>query len=131
MSKEHAPTGEEGATTDGGPSVSDEQAATGTELDRLFEVLADGHRRRVLAYLADTDDGVAAFSDLVEHVADDSAGESTDNERLAVSLHHTHLPKLADANVVEYDPRSEVVRYRGDGLVTDWVELARSHETGE
>ncbi len=131
MSKEYTPTGEEGATTDGGPSVSDEQVATGTELDDLFEVLADSHRRRVLAYLADTDDDVAAFSELIEHVADDSAGESTDNERLAVSLHHTHLPKLADAGVVEYDPRSEVVRYRGGDVVTDWVELARSYETSE
>jgi DNA-binding transcriptional ArsR family regulator len=131
MSKEHAPTGGEGASTDGRPSVSDEQVATEAGLDELFEILADSHRRRILAYLADADDDVAAFSELIEHVADDSAGESTDKERLAVSLYHTHLPKLADANVVEYDPRSEVVRYRGGDVVSDWVELARSYETDE
>ncbi|MFC7081107.1 DUF7344 domain-containing protein [Halorussus caseinilyticus] len=130
MSNEHAPTGGEGATPDGGPSVSDERTTTGTDLDQLFEVLADGYRRRVLAYLDDTDDGIAAFSELVEHVADDSDGESTDDhERIAVNLHHNHLPKLEDANVVEYDPRSEVVRYRGDPFVADWVELAQSHES--
>jgi len=127
MSKDQTPTGGEGVTTDGGPSISDERA-TRAGLDELFEVLADGDRRRILAYLADTDDGVAAFSDIIEHVADDSAEESTDKERVAVSMHHTHLPKLADANLVEYDPRSEVVRYRGGPAVSDWVELARSHE---
>jgi DNA-binding transcriptional ArsR family regulator len=127
MSRDQTPTGEEGATTDGGPSVSTERA-TRPELDELFEVLADGHRRHALAYLADTDDGVAAFSELIEHVADDSAGGSTDKERVAVGLHHSHLPKLADASLVEYDPRSEVVRYRGGPVVSDWVELARSHE---
>jgi len=127
MSKDQTPTGGEGATTDGGPSISTERA-TRPDLDELFEVLADEHRRRVLAYLADTDDGVAAFSELIEHVAADSTGESTDKERVAVSLHHSHLPKLADASLVEYDPRSEVVRYRGGPAVSDWVELARSHE---
>lgn len=128
MSKEHAPTGGEGATTDGGPSVSNERTARRPDLDELFEVLADGRRRRALAYLADADDGVAAFSELVEHVADDSVGESTDKECVAVSLHHTHLPKLADANIVEYDPRNKDVRYRGGRVVSDWVDLARSHE---
>jgi DNA-binding transcriptional ArsR family regulator len=131
MSKDYVPTGREGATTDGGPSVSDERIATGPGLDELFQVLADENRRRVLAYLADTDDGVAAFSELLEHVADDSAGESSDNDRLAVSLHHNHLPKLADANVVEYDPRSQVVRYRGSRVVSDWVRIARSYEASE
>ena len=129
MSKEHAPTGGEGETTDGGPSVIDEQATTETDLDQLFEVLADGKRRQLLAYLVETDDDVAAFSELIEHVADDSDGESSDNERIAVGLHHTHLPKLADADLVEYDPRSEVVRYRGGAVVSDWIALAQSHET--
>ena len=127
MSKDQTPTGGEGATTDGGPSISNDRT-TMPGLDELFEVLADGHRRRVLAYLADTDDGVAAFSELIEHVAGDSTGESTDKERVAVSLHHSHLPKLADASLVEYDPRSQIVRYRGCPAVSDWVELARSHE---
>lgn len=131
MSKDYVPTGREGATTDGGPSVSDEQMSARPGLDELFQVLADEKRRRVLGYLADTDDGVAAFSELLEHVADDSAGESSDNERVAVSLHHNHLPKLADANVVEYDPRSEVVRYRGGQVVSHWVEIARSYEANE
>ena len=114
---------------DGDPSVSDQQTAA-VDLDALFEVLADGHRRRLLGYFEDTDDDVAAFSDLVEHVADESVGVSNDDhERVAVNLHHSHLPKLEDANLVEYDPRSETVRYRGGPVVSSWVEMARAYES--
>jgi hypothetical protein len=35
-----------------------------------------------------------------------------DREQLAVQLQHTHLPKLADHGVVEYERRSGAVRYR-------------------
>jgi len=32
---------------------------------------------------------------------------------IAVSLHHATLPKLADAGLLEYDPRSKTARYSG------------------
>ncbi|UPV73038.1 hypothetical protein M0R89_10800 [Halorussus limi] len=114
---------------DGDPSVFDQQTAE-VDLDDLFEVLADGQRRQLLAYLDSTDDDVAAFSELVDHVAEESGAVSNDDdERVAVNLHHNHLPKLEDANVVEYDPRSETVRYRGGPVVSDWVEMARTYES--
>ena len=137
MSNEHAPTGGKGAAADGGPFVTDERTMPTSDLDELFEVLADGQRRQILAYLDDIDDDVAAFSELIEHVADDSVGESTDapaeestdaRKRVAVSLHHNHLPKLSAAGIVEYDVRSETVRYRGGPVVAEWVELARSYD---
>ena len=129
MSNEHAQTGGEGTATDGRPTVPSERPTT-TDLDSLFEVLADGHRRRVLDYLDDTDDEVATFSDLVDHVAD-RGGEETpaDRDRIAVNLHHNHLPKLESAGVLEWDPRSEMVRYRGGPVVGEWVELALAHES--
>ncbi|UPV99114.1 hypothetical protein M0R88_11310 [Halorussus gelatinilyticus] len=115
---------------DGNPSVSDQQTVV-ADLDELFEVLADGNRRRLLGYFDDNADDVAAFSDLVEHVADESVAVSNDDhKRVAVKLHHTHLPKLEDANLVEYDPRSETVRYRGGPAVGEWVEMARAYESG-
>lgn len=97
------------------------------KLDELFEVLADGHRRRLLEYLEDAEDDVAALPELVDHVADESAD---DRERVAVTLHHSHLPKLAEADIVEYDARSETVRYRGGQFVGEWVEIARRYESG-
>ena len=129
MSNEYTPTGGEG-TAPGDESVtSDDRRPLEMNLDALFEALADAQRRRILAYLDATDDDVAAYSDLIEHVADDSAGESTtDRDRIAVSLHHNHLPKLADVGVVEYDARSETVRYRGGPAVSEWLDLVQSYD---
>jgi DNA-binding transcriptional ArsR family regulator len=127
MSNEHAPTGGEGATTDGESSVLGDRETREIELDALLEVLADVERRQILAYLDAADDDVAAYSDIIGHVADGVAGESTDNhEQFAVTLHHNHLPKLSGAGVVEYDERSETVRYRGGRTVSEWLDLVRS-----
>ncbi|PSQ45116.1 hypothetical protein BRD15_12555 [Halobacteriales archaeon SW_6_65_15] len=99
MGNEFTPTGGEGATPDDSSSLRD-RTIPEIDLDALFEVLADAQRRQILAYLDATDDDVAAYSDLIEHVADDSAEASTDDrDRIAVGLHHNHLPKLADAGV--------------------------------
>lgn len=125
MSEERLPDGggpdRDGAWTRAVPLSAGEQSMTAAELDSLFGVLADRRRRRLLAYLAGTDDGVATVSELADHVAADDA----DPERVTVSLHHAHLPRLEDAGIVEYDARSETVRYRGDPTVTAWVEFVR------
>lgn len=40
-----------------------------------------------------------------------------ERDQLAVKLVHSHLPKLAEYGVIEYDPRSGTVRYRPDEQV--------------
>lgn len=95
---------------DGHPGVAD----SGPQLsaDTTFSLLADGQRRRVLAYLSEMQGETADVGDLAEHVADE-----VDRRRALTALYHVHLPKLADAGVVEYDRRSETVRYTGDPSV--------------
>lgn len=78
------------------------------EIDRTLELLSRERRRRVLYYLMNNS-GAASVDDIAEHAAgtgDDAADD------VAVGLHHTHLPRLADAGVIDYD--------RGAG----WVSLA-------
>lgn len=76
--------------------------------DQAFDLLGDGTRRRALAALQATD-GAISLDELAEATAsraeDVTPGElSADRwERTAASLHHCHLPKLADAGVVDYD----------------------------
>ena len=101
-------------------------ALSASELDVLFEVLADRERRRILRYFAESDDEAATFAELIEFLADEAA-EGADPDRLAVTLHHTHLPKLADVGFIEYDDRSETVRYRGEPAVEEIVALARTY----
>jgi hypothetical protein len=61
-------------------------------------------------------DGTVTFDDLVDQLLRDGTvtgdDQLRDREQLAVQLQHTHLPKLADHGVVEYERRSGAVRYR-------------------
>lgn len=75
-------------------------------LDTVFELLASSRRRSAL-YVLYRSDGSVALSDLVAEVA---SMEEVAPERVATALHQVHLPKLADAGVVEYDAEDETVR---------------------
>lgn len=90
----------------------------------LFGVLANERRRYVLSYLHDADDDVAELAELVDEVrtreAEREGGPNGDGGRethrsdaVKIELHHTHLPKLAASGVLDYDARTETVRYRG------------------
>lgn len=64
------------------------------------------------------DDIVSAIQERYEDRTDDASNQTY----LHSSLHHTHLPKLDDAEVVEYDPSDGTVQYRGDPLIEQWVD---------
>lgn len=88
--------------------------ANGTELDELFDALADQRRRTVLSCLGESEVPLA-LADVADEVASrEHDGSMTDLSDEAVrqvylSLYHAHVPKLADANLVEYDPVGDVV----------------------
>lgn len=93
-------------------------APTPHQLDTLFRVLADNRRRYVLYCFEETDQTVVSLTDLAEQLVtwerqwDDTTdrSESKHRKRIRIALHHDHLPRLADANLIEYDARSEMVR---------------------
>lgn len=85
-------------------------------IDATLRALADEHRRLTIQYLMETPEGTTSFDELRDHVAAHSSDEC-DSRDVAIRLHHVHLPLLADTDIVEYDPRSETVRYRVDPLV--------------
>lgn len=99
-------------------------------LDSVFRVLADNRRRSILYYLGETDETVVPLSDLVAHLTqrerewDDTnhPPEATHRERLQLELHHTHLPLLADAQFIEYDAQSKIVRQRDPTAIKQCVE---------
>lgn len=76
--------------------------------DQAFDLLGDGTRRRALAALQATG-GAMSLDELAEATVARDEGVTPEvisadrRERTAASLHHCHLPKLADAGVVEYD----------------------------
>jgi hypothetical protein len=97
----------------GSPSGSagqgDEQTVTAKD---LFEVLANPSQRRVLRELHETE-GRVGLHELAERT-DDLGDERTDRpsddpDRLAIRLHHSHLPKLDDCGLADYDSESHTV----------------------
>jgi hypothetical protein len=68
-------------------------------------LLADQRRRAALYVMYRRADSVSV-TELAEAVA--SVGKAGP-ERVAVSLHHVHLPKLAGARIVDYDPGAATV----------------------
>ena len=95
----------------------------------LFKAMANQRARYVLSYIDSASVDVLDLEDLADGVAqrEVDAGAATDVEdrrqRVAVDLHHNYLPKLADAAIVDYDPRSKTVRNWGDDRVETCLEL--------
>ncbi|ELZ27482.1 hypothetical protein C475_06170 [Halosimplex carlsbadense 2-9-1] len=91
-------------TTDDGRTVIDLSA------DERHELLAAQRRRVALAVLAERA-APTELDDLARAVAaregEDPPAEAV--ERLAVSLHHVHLPRMDELGVVDYDPSANRV----------------------
>ncbi|QLD87373.1 hypothetical protein HWV23_02040 [Natronomonas halophila] len=78
----------------------------------IHDVLRNGRRRLAIKALRDRN-GQASVRDLAEEVAARETGEDpppkNKRQSVYVSLHQTHLPKLDDLGILEYDGESKTV----------------------
>ncbi|WP_313696231.1 DUF7344 domain-containing protein [Halorarum halobium] len=85
------------------------------QVDDLHRLLDTAQRRHLLEVLDEVDRALPV-STLVEHVAKrlhETPIRELSTEQLhsvRIRIHHNHLPKLADAAVVEHDPADDSVR---------------------
>lgn len=97
------------------------------DVSAAFSLLSSTRRRGVL-YAVDRGDETA-----VEELADTIAswqGSDAEASSVRVSLVHTHLPKLADAGVVEYDrDRGTVELTRRAGDLEPYLACVHDYET--
>ena len=83
--------------------------------DLVFEILSNTRRRMVLYYLRQHD-GVATVKELAGEIAalendvDIDSLSRQQRKRVYVSLYQTHVPKLEDAGIIEYDDDEGIVR---------------------
>lgn len=90
-------------------------AADGLSKDETFHLLSNQRRRNALWYLRDHD-GAVSMRDLAEWIAaqehETTVAQLTSDERqrVYIALYQSHLPKLADYGVIEYNQSRGIVR---------------------
>lgn len=84
-------------------------------LAEVFELLSNKRRRGVIHYLKDENSEAVTVEELVDAVviweSDTDPSEITESQRASVysSLVQTHLPRMAEVSVIEYDSEAGTV----------------------
>lgn len=84
-------------------------------LDQLLALLADERRRRIIRYFQTAERDVASVETLVDYAIEQTEARTTRGQ-VELMLHHTTLPKMAEAGLIEYDASTGTVRYCGAPL---------------
>lgn len=102
--------------------------STAIETEDAIRLLSDEERRTVVAALVDLPDNVVTVRELADRFDGGPSPEMSAplHHRHLVSIKHNHLPRLDEAGLVEYDARSETVRYHPDERVERLVEFVRT-----
>lgn len=105
-----------------------------SSLDDYLHLLANERRRLIITFLADRPGEpvpVDRLEDLIVEREWPDRGPVTHRERVSIDLHHVQLPKLADADAVEYDPVDGTVQYDGPALLADLLATTNALEGDE
>ncbi len=94
---------------------------TTEEIGQRLALLGKYERRCIIHLLQEAEANRVSFSDVVSHLQKQNS-TSDEHDKLAVDLHHNHLPQLDTVGTVDYDRDSETVRYDGDELVESLLE---------
>jgi len=117
----HSANGEGCDKSADGQAIEGEELSE-RELDQTFAALTDFRRRMVVRYFRNSQDRVATITDLARYVA--NRAEDADFEDVVVALHHKDVPSLVTADVIEYDPQTETVRFVGDERIFELLDWA-------
>lgn len=112
-----------------GGGVHGGQGDDSLSTDSVLDILRHPLRRETITYCQNTSDEVTELRDLVDHVVltRERPGE---RERVAMELHHLHLPKLAHYGVIGFDPWTGRLRYRPDDGLETLLARIRTEESG-
>lgn len=89
---------------------------------QIYDVLKNDRRRRAFLCLREQrgETGVTELATSVAHLEADSNLSAADcKESVYNSLHQTHLPKLEELDIVEYDEQSKVVTLTANAAEID------------
>ena len=91
-----------------------------------IDILSDRRRREILSVLAESR-GQLELEELAGLLTPEEREDSVEeDDEMRISLHHVHLPKLANAGIVEYDPERRTIVYEGlPAPYESWLEDGR------
>ena len=100
-------------------------------LDELLDVLSDRRRRQLLYYLAAEErlDREALVSHLRDCEGARPGSDLDPDQSVSIELHHTHLPKLLDAGLIETDEDQEI-RFRPPDYLDTLLPVVRRLDPG-
>jgi hypothetical protein len=99
-----------------------------TRLDATFDALANEQCRALFIHLSDADEETFVVGDLAARIADD---EAADDPLLRARVHHTHLPKLDNADLLDYDADRGLVRPKSDGRFEALQSVVAAYEVDD
>lgn len=102
-------------------------------VDEVLSLLNDSRRRHALYCLLSNEyvdiDGLSLQIAAWERDETIASVDTDATEEVKVSLHHNHLPRLVESDVIEYDSRcGDIVRGDGFDEIESVVEQFRSNE---
>ena len=101
----------------------DRSSTRSIPLDEQFDALARTDRRAVIQFFRDEAAEEVTLDDLVTGIVDGSYWD-TDESHARLCLHHSTLPKLADAGILDYDAKRNTVSYHGQPAVERLLDAA-------
>jgi len=108
-----------------------------TSLDTVLSAVANEHRRAILNALHTAPDETLEYDALVDYVADrirDEDAERASDEhrqRVRIALRHTHLPKLDEARIIDYEADTGRVQFVGGALEQEILTLVEPYDNHE
>jgi DNA-binding response OmpR family regulator len=106
-------------------------------LDRLLSAVANEHRRAILNSLISASEKTLTRDALVDRITDrvrDEDAERASDEhrqRVRIALHHTHLPKLEELRIIDYETETGLVQFVGGELEQDILTLVEPYDAYE
>ncbi|WP_455429443.1 DUF7344 domain-containing protein [Natronorubrum halophilum] len=82
--------------------------------ETALRIVADTCRRSILSQLIDSEETMVTMNTLVDRISPENPPPkttATHADSLLIDVQHLHLPKLEDANLIEYNPHTKMIRY--------------------
>lgn len=102
--------------------------------DTIHDLLSSARRRRLISYLLERQDETVALDDVIDWLTREEhpdPGPIAHRERVAIDIHHVHIPKLANAGVIQHDPVAETIRYEGPEALATLLAATNEFEATE